>query len=543
MPGIYEAQRALRPRRSAFNLSYEKKLTCDLGQLIPTMCDEVVPGDTFSIGLEAVVRWLPMVAPILHEISLFVHYFFVPFRLLWSDWESFITGGVDGQDAHTLPTWIPTHGDVTNDNGAVVKDNGVGSLWDYFGFPVTDAGIIPAGAYPSAFTRRAYNLVFNQYYRDETQDAEISLDSVLVMNRRWRKDYFTSMLPWQQRGIAGALPVSISGSVSFPAPVTSLNPDHGTVAVVVPTVKQTGADSNLYLNKLESGAANWDTMGNVKLLAGTASSLSNFQNWLAGNTLSASATTFNVADLRLAFQIQKWQERNARGGARYIEFLQQHYGVSPRDERLQRAEYIGGTRMPVIVSEVLQTSETGATPQGTMAGHGLVAGQDYCAKYTAQEFGLILGVMSIMPKPAYSQGINRQWLRETRYDFYSPEWAHLSEQAVLLRELWATNTDGTGAGQNRRVVGYQGRYNEMRSKDSMTCGLMRFGVTGSFGFWHLARNFSSEPALNPSFLKCIPRKDYLAAPTQPACIVNIANVIKAIRPLPIEADPGLIDHS
>jgi len=204
----------------------------------------------------------------------------------------------------------------------------------------------------------------------------------------------------------------------------------------------------------------------------------------------------------------------------------------------------------VIVSEVLQTSATGltggSTPQGGMAGHGLLAGRDFCAKYYAQEHGLILGIMSIMPAPAYGQGIDRQWngaTRKTKFDFYSPEFAHLSEQAVLLSELWATNADGTGAGQNRRVIGYQGRYNEMRSKFSQTCGLMRYGVTGALAFWHLARNFGSEPALNQSFVECVPRKDFLAAPSQPAFIVNVANIIKAVRPLPIESDPGLVDHS
>ena len=252
----------------------------------------------------------------------------------------------------------------------------------------------------------------------------------------------------------------------------------------------------------------------------------------------ASATTFNVSDLRLAFQIQKWMERNARGGARYTEYLNNHFGVSPRDERLQRPEYLGGTKLPLMVSEVLQTSETGTTPQGTMAGHGLSAGRDFCATYRAEEFGLIMGIMSIMPRTAYSQGINRQWLRTTRYDFYSPEWAHLSEQAIIRAELYANSVSG----DNTTVFGYQGRYNEMRSKQNMLCSLMRYGVSGSLAFWHIGRNFASAPSLNETFIRCVPRKDYLAAPSQPACIVNIANIIKAIRPMPVEPNPGLIDH-
>lgn len=505
--GLYDSVRAIRPQRSAFNLSYDKKLTCDLGQLIPVLCEEVVPGDTWKIGIEAVVRFMAMVSPILHELNLYVHYYFVPYRLLDADWEAFITGGADGQDAHTMDTWIPTHGNVTNGNGVVVPDNGVGSLWDYFGFPVTDAGVEPAGAYPLAFPRRAYNLVYNQYYRDETQIAEVSLDSVLVLQRAWEKDYFTSALPWQQRGTAPSLPISGHSHALWPA-----------------------ADAT-------GGALNF-SYGNTNKTPSDASTKAALEN---NQVDFASATTFNVADLRLAFQIQKWMERNARGGARYVEHLLNHYGVAPKDERLQRAEYIGGTKMPVQVSEVLQTSSTdGTSPQGNMAGHGIVAGRDFCASYRAEEFGCIIGIMSIMPRSVYQQGINRQWLRATRYDYYSPEWAHLSEQAVVRAELYATDVQN----DNLTVFGYQGRFNEMRGKSSMCCGLMRTNVTGTLGkYWHLAREFSAAPSLNQAFLECIPSKYYLAATTQPAVIVNIGNIIKAIRPLPVEADPGLIDHT
>lgn len=505
MPGIYDQVRTLRPGRSAFNLSYEKKLTCDLGQLIPIMADEVIPGDTWKIGVEAVVRMMPMVAPILHEINIYFHYYFVPYRLLDANWENFITGGVDGQDAHTMPRWQPTGGNITNDNGDIVADNGVGSLWDYFGFPV---GVIPDGAYPLAWPRLAYNLVYNQYYRDETLQTEILMSDGIVKQRSWHKDFFTSAMPWQQRGVAPALPVTITGSSK------ALWPDF-----------LGGGNTNFVFHT---------PAANVPADAGTKAALELNTVSLA----SASATTFNVSDLRLAFQIQKWMERNARGGARYVEWLQNHFGVFPRDDRLQRAEYIGGTKMPVIMSEVLQTSQTGTTPQGNMAGHGLGAGRDFCASYSAKEFGIIIGIMSLMPTAVYQQGINRQWLRTTRYDYYSPEFAHLSEQAVQRCELYASNSSAS----NTTIFGYQGRHNELRSKQSMCCGLMRSGVSGSLAFWHLARNFASAPALNSSFVMCIPRKDYLAVPSQPACIVNIANVIKAIRPLPIESDPGLIDH-
>ena len=258
---------------------------------------------------------------------------------------------------------------------------------------------------------------------------------------------------------------------------------------------------------------------------------------LENNTIDLStATTFNVADLRLAFQIQKWMERNARAGARYTESLQAHFGVSPRDERLQRPEYIGGSKTPVIVSEVLQTSSTDATsPQGNMAGHGVSVASTFCGKYRATEHGLIMGIMSIMPRTMYQQGMDRQWLRRSRYDFYFPEFANLSEQAILNCELYATSNEAT----NKAIFGYQGRYDEMRTKRNMVCGQMR----STFDYWHLGRIFSTAPALNSTFLLCVPDKRIFAVPSEPGFIVQFANLIKAWRPMPIQSDPGLIDHN
>lgn len=514
---VYDRVKNARPGRAAFNLSYEKKLTCDMGQLIPIMCDEVVPGDTFKIGVEAVIRFQPLVSPVLHEINAFFHYFFVPYRLLWADWEKFITGDVDGEDASVLPRWAPSGGG----SGAAAA----GTLWDYFGFPV---GVDPIGARPMAFPLYAYNAVYNNYYRDENQVAEMALDEEGLnygpLLRAWEKDYFTSALPWQQRGTAPALPISGSSSavwavapgLDYPAPN-----DANVFTMEGNSVSQVGRNQNT-VNVLEGGSV--------------------VQSELNTNTVDLSvASTFDVADLRLAFQLQKWQERNARAGVRYTEFLAAHFGVSPRDERLQRPEYIGGTRMPVMVSEVLQTSSTDATtPQGNMAGHGLSAGRDFCASYRAEEFGLILGIMSVMPRTAYDQGINRQWLRTTRFDFYTPEFAHLSEQAVIRAEIFCNGVSN----DNNTIFGYQGRFNEMRSKQSMLCGLMRSDAAGSLDFWHLGRHFATYPELDQSFIECDPAetKRIFADEDAPGLIVNIANIIKAIRPLPMDPDPGLIDH-
>lgn len=493
------------PGRSMFDLSYDKKFSCDMGELIPVMCDEVVPGDIIKIGNEAVIRFQPLVAPVLHEINMYVHYFFVPYRLLWNEktnallsqtgtWEGFITGGETGTNTDTLPRWTPS---VTT----------IGSLWDYLGFPT---GITPTGALPLDFPRRAYNFIYNEFYRDENIITAVALTNETILQRCWEKDYFTSSLPWQQKGTAPALPISGTSSAVFPA---------GNFIVSAP--------SNI-------GVSN--TAGTTGIYTNNATQQANAQASFNNNTVNlASATTFDIEDLRLAFQIQRWLERNARAGSRYTEFLKSHFGVSPRDDRLDRPEYVGGSKSPIIVSEVLQTSKTeSGAPQGNLAGHGLSVSRTFCGKYRVQEFGLIMGLMSVMPRSVYQQGINRQWLRTTKYDFYFPEFANLSEQAIIRAEIYAN----TVSGDNNTIFGYQGRYDEMRTKQSMVCGDMR----DNFDFWHISRQFSSAPTLNATFLQCIPRKDIMAVPTVDALLVSFGNLIHAYRPLPASAEPGLIDH-
>jgi len=492
-----------------------------MGQLIPVMCDEVVPGDIFNIQSQAVIRFQPLVAPILHEVNIFAHYFFVPYRILWNrevneelndelepeadeyegSWEDFITGGEDGADTSTIPTWDPGTGETDPL-----------SLWDYLGFPVSIAD--PAGVEPIDFPRRAYNLIWNEYYRDENLQAKESLTAVAVQQRNWEKDYFTSALLSQQKGTAPSL--ALSGIAYLNHPASSTNPGAGSNAL---TVANTATIPTIY-----AASANGET------------NLDAFLDSLYINM--SDANTFDVADLRLIFQVQKWLERNARAGSRYCEFLRAHFDVSPRDERLQRPEYIGGSKSPVIISEVLQTSSTdGTSPQGNLAGHGIAVNNSFCGKYRATEFGLIMGIFSVMPKPSYQQGINRQWLRQTKYDFYFPEFANLSEQAILKGEIFVTNAN---AGVNIGVFGYQGRYDEMRTKQNLVCGNMR----STFDYWHISRQFASVPTLNGTFVNSLDiRKDCFAAPSEPGLIVQFANIIKAFRPMPYMAEPGLIDHN
>lgn len=505
MNKIFNSISRLTPGRSMYNLSYEKKFTCDMGQIIPVMCDEVVPGDFFMIGNQAVVRFMPMVAPILHEINMRVKYFFVPYRLLWDDWVNFITGGVNNDFADPIPTWDPAAGDTD-----------VGGLWDYLGFPIIAN---PDGVDPVDFPRRAYNLIYNEFYRDEDLVTAVAADNVDILNCAWEKDYFTSARPSQQRGTAPALPIAgttsavwdnntiINNSAVFPAPSSMV-------------VDTSAADPRMGVTSSAQGAVNMLDAFNDNVV-----------------DLSV-ASTFDISDLRTAFQLQKWQERNMRGGIRYPEFLLAHFNVAPRDERLQRPEFIGGTKCPVVVSEVLQTSSTdGTSPQGNLAGHGLAVSDGYAGKYHVTEFGLIMGLMTITPRSAYSQGVPRQWIKETKYDFFFPEFAHLSEQAVYGGEVNCQNSDSTW---NTSIWGYQSRYSEMRSKQSIVCGELRT----TFDYWHLAREFNpaADVDLDGTFLTCTPSKRIFASQSDPGMIVSFANHIKAFRPLSYDSSPGLIDH-
>ena len=260
--GIFQRVQTARPGRSVFNLSYEKKFTCDMGQLIPVMCDELVPGDSFKIGNQSVIRMQPLVAPAMHEINQFVHYFFVPYRLLWDDWEQFISKGVTGDYTTPVPEWHPTN-------------NAKGSLWDFLGFPI---GVVPTGCLPLDFPRRAYNLVFNEFYRDETLVPEVPMTNETILNRSWEKDYFTSSLPWQQRGIAPAVPITGTGTAHWP-------------------------DSAFESGDMGSGynyaIGNKNDAVNNKLRALNAQGVANLRSFFANNTVDlSSASTFDVSDLR-----------------------------------------------------------------------------------------------------------------------------------------------------------------------------------------------------------------------------------------------------
>lgn len=523
--------KALRPGRNVFDLSYEKKFDFEVGQLIPVYLQECVPGGTYKIGNEIVINAQPLNAPIYHKLDATVHYFFCPTRLIFDGWEDFITGGIDGKDATVLPR-LSKSNDYT-----FGQTCGLYSLYDYFGFPIlhvsspssrdsfpgdTASPSDPEYFFrPLAFPWRIYNLCYNEFYRDETLQKEVDLDQPLVLNRNWAKDYFTSALPFQQRGTSPALPLSGTAPVIF----SSSSAEVGPMELYGGTFGSGVVDHEVGFN---------DSSDSIPASGRLRSATVSFEN----------AATFDVSDLRLAFQLQKFMERAARGGVRYTEFLTSFFGVSPTDARLQRPEYLGGSKSPILINQVTQTSESGNTPQGTLRGKGITADKNYVCRYTASEFGYIIGILSVLPLPSYQQGVERTWLRKVKSDFYFPMFAHLSEQAVSEEELYALpGTTREGNIGNDTVFGYQAPYNEMRQRQNKVCGALR----DTLRYWHMGRIFDSAPALNSDFITCNAERDHLkrvyAVQNVPGLICNFANIVTGILPIPKYGEPGLIDHS
>lgn len=531
---IFEREAHAKFARTAFNLSYEKKFTCDLGQLIPVMADEAVPADIWEIGNTAVVRFQPLLAPIMQTVNMRTYYFFVPFRILDDDWEEFITRGVTGDSVKVLPLFNPA------DAGTPANVTAEGTLWDYLGFPT---GITPPPqGCPIDYPRRAYLMIWNEYFRDQNLQTELDITDIenhLILNRNWDRGYFVSALPFQQRGTPPALPVFGTGNADFLTPpyanLSAFNQD----TIRFPAVGSTHAPTpdELAVVGGSVAAAGPNSVGFVD----DETSFDRYFKYLTdNNTIAGSSFTgVDIADLRLAWQLQVWMERNARAGARYVEYLDIHFGVSPNDARLQRPEFIGGSSDTMITSEVLQTSEDGTTPQGTMKGHGIGIQSGHIGKYRVEEFGVIIGLMAVTPKPSYQDGVNRQWLRRTTFDYLSPEFVNLSEQEVFNGELIMKDVSADPTGSFARgVFGYTGIYNEMRYKPNLVCGEMRT----TFDFWHIGRQFNpaSPPTLNAAFVDCVPRKDFLAVPAEPAMIVAFGNHLNALRPLPFQAIPSTL---
>lgn len=520
MGSVFSKVGGAHPRRNKFNLSYSVQTTADMGILYPAgMPQMLVPGDSIKVGHEVVAQMQALKSPMFADISIYFYDFFVPFRLLWDDWETFITRGKSGDETPSLPKF--KHISYKNFFASTCSN----TLWDYFGFPVSpDATFnIPDNDRPLDFPWRAYWFIWNEYFRDENLMQEVDFkkdysDRVYPARVCWGRDYFTSALPFQQRGTPVAIPVVSSGiTVDFGAGGKddvawhSVLGDNEFSAIYSPTVKNVNERNRLFANHFHL------------------------------NDISAA----DVSELRFMFQVQKFMERSARAGDRYTEFLRANFGVSPRDERLQRPEFIGGTRSPILIQQVLQTSQTNGetTPIATKYGQGMTADSNYSGKYYATEYGIYMPLFVIRPKTSYCQGINRQWIKDTSFDFFNPLFQNLSEQEIFEEEIFVSreshNASKTG---NRDIFGFQGRYNEMRHNQNLLTGLMRGNKT--YNYWNLGRWFDNAPKLNEEFLQCHPSKRgfIVTDDSMPGFVLHIGHRIKALRPLVYMAEPGLIDH-
>jgi len=498
---IFNSIQLKKPKKNFFDLTHDVKLSTNMGQLTPILTLEVVPGDKIDIGCESIIRFAPMTAPVMHRMDVTMHYFFVPNRILWDNWEKFITNnGPTGTGPEIVaPTFQYSTG----------ASNIWGKFVDYMGVPpnTSGAGFTNINALPFA----AYQCIYNEYYRDQNLIAPVDYkltdgdnspnrgELLQIRNRAWEHDYFTASLPFAQKGAAVDIPL---GAVN--------------------------GDANIYSNIGTTTLTG--SSGDPTVLGDTNVGLTDL--WAQTDGLQVEPTTIN--DLRRAYRLQEWLEKNARGGTRYIESILSHFGVKSSDARLQRPEYITGVKTPVVISEVLNTSGAeGELPQGNMAGHGIAVSSGKSGSYYAEEHGYIIGIMSVMPKTAYQQGIPRTFLKLDPLDYYWPSFANIGEQEVQVQELYAYTAN------SENTFGYVPRYAEYKYMPSRVAGDFRT----SLDYWHLGRIFGSEPTLSQEFIECTPEDtERIFAVTDPEAqklYCHVLNKIKAVRPMPKYGTPTI----
>lgn len=482
MKNFLNSVKVAAPKSNEFDLSHDVKMSINMGNLYPICCIDAVPGDKFTIGCEALARLAPMVAPMMHRVDVSMHYYFVPKRILWKHWEAFIT-------KTKISGSVPAHPFISYTN--VTYDTY--KLCDYLGLP--RAGVTYG---ISAFPFAAYQLIYQEYYRDQNLVAPIweigtsplndgdnnaQVSSLCALRKRsWEHDYFTACLPFAQKGDAVSIPISGSGDVTlkdFPlSPWLVRNSTTG-----APDLSAGGLAGQVGTGKLESG--------------GVTPVVLDPTGGFADSTLEANITNADttINDLRKAYALQRFMEKLARGGTRLTEFIRTIFGVVSSDARLQRPEYITGTKTPIVISEVLNTTGTVDAPQGTMAGHGAGAVSGNYGNFFCEEHGILMGILSVMPKTAYQQGIPKQFLKiNNSEEHYLPDFANIGEQEVLKCEVYADSVDPNG------TFGYMPRYSEYKFENNRVAGDFKT----SLDYWHMGRIFGSEPALNQQFVECDP---------------------------------------
>lgn len=471
-------------KRSKHSLSSFRNLSCDQGQLVPIGLTSVLPGDTFQHATSLLVRTSPLLTPVMHPVHVRVHHWFVPLRLLWANFPSFITGGADGLDATVAPT-------VTIPGGGYA----VGSLADHLGI----APSVGAAQTVSALPFRCYATIFNEWYRDQdlvtalvssTADGADTTTNVTLQNVAWEKDYFTSSRPWTQKGASVSLPLGTSATVRTQA-----------------TALVSGAQSILQYK--DAGAGGAPTAGRAMTVESTGGKLGPHESAtaLAGTGAGmypsnlyadlSTATSATINELRRALAVQRYEEARARYGSRYTEYLR-YLGVRSSDARLQRPEYLGGGKQTIQFSEVLQTapttSGTPSTGVGAMLGHGIGAVRSNRYRRFFEEHGFVMSLMSVLPKTMYVNGLPRHWSKTTKEDYWQKELEHIGQQAILNKEAYLAHATPAG------TFGYQDRYDEYRRQESTVHGLFRT----TLNTWHMGRIFASDPSLNSTFVQSSP---------------------------------------